>query len=99
MGVCDRGAGDPGDDSAGSLGVHGVPLAAEGRLAELGAGGLFSSTLSVREFALLTDLGPQPLAQVLGTSVCQVGWRYLPAEAQWAGRDLFCELGVVSQAW
>ena len=99
MGFFDRGGGDSDDDSAGPLAAHGVPQAAEGRLAELGAGGLFSSTLSAREFALLTDLGPQPLAQVLGTSVCHVGWQYLPAEAQWAAQDLFCQLATVSHAW
>jgi hypothetical protein len=37
--------------------------------------------LSVREFALLARLGPEPLGQVLGASVIRTGWQYLPALA------------------
>lgn len=77
----------------------GVPLAAETRLSELNMTGLFTSTLSVSEFALLSGLGPTPIAQVLGAAVHQVGWQYLPPQAQWAGNDLFCQLDSVSQAW
>jgi uncharacterized protein YbjQ (UPF0145 family) len=40
---------------------------------------VFTSTLSVNEFALLGRLGPQPLAQVMGASVVRTGWQYLPA--------------------
>jgi uncharacterized protein YbjQ (UPF0145 family) len=40
---------------------------------------VFTSGLSVNEFALLRGLGPQPLAQVMGASVVRVGWQYLPA--------------------
>ena len=40
---------------------------------------LFTSGLSVREFALLDRLGPQPLRQVMGASVVRPGWQYLPA--------------------
>jgi uncharacterized protein YbjQ (UPF0145 family) len=75
-----------------------VPAEADARLSGLGAD-LFSSTLSVNEFALLTEMGPQPLAQVLGASVHQVGWQYLPPQAQWGGSDLFCQMYTVSQAW
>ena len=58
----------------------GVPSAAEARLQALGSeGSLFSSGLSVNEFALLNRLGPQPLAQVMGASVVRPGWQYLPA--------------------
>jgi uncharacterized protein YbjQ (UPF0145 family) len=39
---------------------------------------VFSSGLSVNEFALLRVLGPEPLAQVMGASVVQAGWQYLP---------------------
>jgi hypothetical protein len=57
----------------------GIPLGAERRLNELGAGGsLFTSGLSVNEFALLRRMGPQPLAQVMGASVVRTGWQYLP---------------------
>src|SRR5579875_1448291 len=40
---------------------------------------LFTSGLSVKEFALLGRLGPEPLAQVMGASVVRPGWQYLPA--------------------
>jgi uncharacterized protein YbjQ (UPF0145 family) len=40
---------------------------------------VFTSGLSVNEFALLGRLGPDPLAQVMGASVVQAGWQYLPA--------------------
>lgn len=42
-------------------------------------GALFTSGLSVNEFALLDRMGPQPLAQVMGASVVRPGWQYLPA--------------------
>jgi Putative heavy-metal-binding len=58
----------------------GIPLEAERRLKALGAGAsLFTSGLSVNEFALLRRMGPQPLAQVMGASVVRTGWQYLPA--------------------
>src|ERR1700722_16412876 len=50
------------------------------RLEDLsGAGAIFTSGLSVNEFALLRGLGPTPLAQVMGTSVVRTGWQFLPA--------------------
>lgn len=58
----------------------GIPRGAEERLRSLGKGGsLFTSGLSVNEFALLDRMGPQPLAQVMGASVVRTGWQYLPA--------------------
>jgi uncharacterized protein YbjQ (UPF0145 family) len=58
----------------------GIPADAEERLKALGSGGsMFTSGLSVNEFALLGRMGPQPLAQVMGASVVQTGWQYLPA--------------------
>jgi len=57
----------------------GVPSAAEQRLKALGGeGAMFTSGLSVNEFALLHRLGQQPLAQLMGASVVRVGWQYLP---------------------
>lgn len=57
----------------------GIPAEAEARLRALGADeGFFASGLSVNEFALLAQLGPRPLAQVLGASVVRVGPQYLP---------------------
>ena len=60
---------------------------------------LFTSTLSVKEFAVLASLGPRPVAQVLGASVYQVGSQNLPAEAQWAGDDFTFPLLTISGAW
>ena len=60
--------------------VAAISSTAEDRLRVLGAGGsLFTSGLSVNEFALLRRLGPQPVAQVMGASVVRTGWQYLPA--------------------
>lgn len=61
----------------------GIPARAEERLRALAAGdsGLFTSGLSVSEFALLRRLGPEPVAQVMGASVVRPGWQYLPALA------------------
>ncbi len=58
----------------------GIPLGAEQRLRALADGAtLFTSGLSVNEFALLRRMGPHPLAQVMGASVVRTGWQYLPA--------------------
>ncbi len=77
----------------------GIPYAAEHRLRATGGGALpFSSTLSVGEFALSAKLGLRPVGQVLGASVHQVGYQYLPEESSWGG-EVMCELEVVSQAW
>lgn len=57
----------------------GIPRRAEERLRALAdEGSLFTSALSVNEFALLDRMGPQPLAQVMGASVVRTGWQYLP---------------------
>lgn len=57
----------------------GIPRRAEDRLKVLAAeGSMFTSGLSVSEFALLGHLGPRPLAQVMGASVVRTGWQYLP---------------------
>jgi uncharacterized protein YbjQ (UPF0145 family) len=76
-----------------------IPLQAERRLREMAASGSpFSSTLSVDEFALCSKLGLQPLGQVLGASVHQVGWQNLPWSASWGG-GLIAELDVIAAAW
>ena len=57
-----------------------VPPRAQARLRALTReDSLFTSGLSVSEFALLDRMGPQPLAQVMGASVVRPGWQYLPA--------------------
>ena len=82
MGYFGRG-GEQDDEQAESLArieAGGIPRRAEERLGMLGRGdALFTSGLSVNEFALLDRLGPQPLAQVMGASVVRTGWQYLPA--------------------
>jgi uncharacterized protein YbjQ (UPF0145 family) len=82
----------------GSGGGEDLPDEAETRLTELAGGGIFTSTLGVGEFALLSALGPAPVAQVMGASVHQVGWQYLPPEAQWGG-ELVHRLEAASAAW
>jgi uncharacterized protein YbjQ (UPF0145 family) len=60
----------------------GIPLSAERRLQALGTdGSLFTSGLSVNEFALLGVVGPRPLAQVMGGSVVRLGQALLPPVA------------------
>lgn len=66
-------------DSLARIEAGGIPLAAERRLQALSVeGSLFTSGLSVNEFALLGALGPRPLAQVMGGSVVRVGQALLP---------------------
>jgi uncharacterized protein YbjQ (UPF0145 family) len=68
------------DDDLARIEAGGIPLGAEQRLKALaGEGSLFTSGLSVNEYALLAQAGPEPLAQVMGASVVQPGWQYLPA--------------------
>lgn len=66
------------EDSLTRIQAGGIPAAAQARLTALAEGSLFTSGLSVNEFALLHRLGPQPLAQVMGASVVRTGWQYLP---------------------
>ena len=96
MGFFARGGEEDGEHSEALARIEagGIPARAEERLKALGRGeSLFTSGLSVNEFALLDRLGPQPLAQVMGASVVQTGWQYLPAldpgsvvVPQWSGR-------------
>jgi uncharacterized protein YbjQ (UPF0145 family) len=74
-----RGDGDPQPDPDATDEPELTERAHE-RLEDLsGAGAIFTSGLSVNEFALLRGLGPAPLAQVMGASVVRTGWQYLPA--------------------
>lgn len=76
----DGGEPDPGQAEAlAAIEAGRIPPRARERLAALAAeGSLFTSGLSVNEFALLDRLGPRPLAQVMGASVVRAGWQYLP---------------------
>ena len=84
MGFFGRNADDEAPDeqreSLARIAEGGIPASAEARLRALGGdGSMFTSGLSVKEFALLDQLGPRPLAQVMGASVIRTGWQYLPA--------------------
>src|ERR1700722_11344730 len=79
MGFLHHGDGDSESDPVVADGVELTERAHE-RLEDLsGAGAIFTSGLSVNEFALLRGLGPTPLAQVMGASVVRTGWQFLPA--------------------
>ncbi|MGH2908100.1 MAG: hypothetical protein ACRDK8_02235, partial [Solirubrobacteraceae bacterium] len=70
------GTADDGDDLA-RVREGGITDRAASRLrGATGARSLFTSGLSVNEFALLRRLGPEPLAQVMGASVVRPGWQY-----------------------
>jgi uncharacterized protein YbjQ (UPF0145 family) len=82
MGFFARDKGEDGEqaEALARIEAGGIPPRAQERLRALGTeGALFTSGLSVNEFALLDKLGPQPLAQVMGASVVRPGWQYLPA--------------------
>jgi uncharacterized protein YbjQ (UPF0145 family) len=97
-----------------ALARGGIPPRAEQRLAELRARGapqgagyeeddktLFTSDLSVNEFALLTATGLRPVTQVMGSSVYHVGWQGMPGNffgGLGTTRGAY-ELGVLSEAW
>jgi uncharacterized protein YbjQ (UPF0145 family) len=78
-----------------------LPLRAQQRLAELGGeGGLFTSDLSVNEFALGRSIGLRPLAQVMGSSIYHVGWQQSPGSwAGWQAAGVSQELTILSKAW
>jgi uncharacterized protein YbjQ (UPF0145 family) len=78
-----------------------LPLRAQQRLVQLGgAGGLFTSDLSVNEFALGRAIGLRPLAQVMGSSIYHVGWQPSPGSwAGWQAAGVSQELTILSEAW
>lgn len=77
-----------------------IPLAAERRMRELAAGTTsFTSGLSVADFALCRQAGVRPVAQVMGSSVYQVGWQRYPWSTSMAGGGQGFELETLSQAW
>ncbi len=93
-------------ESLARIEAGGIPLSAERRLSELrGAAGAdgkvsgsFTSDLSVSGFALCHQLGLEPLSQVMGSSIYQVGYQ----GANWPmmmGGSVLTELEVLSQAW
>jgi uncharacterized protein YbjQ (UPF0145 family) len=67
------------EESRRQIEAGGLPVAAEERLRQLasseGKPKLFTSDLSVQEFSLLAGMGVQPLTQVMGSSIYNVGWQ------------------------
>ncbi|MBA2391113.1 MAG: heavy metal-binding domain-containing protein [Ktedonobacteraceae bacterium] len=80
-----------------SLEAGGLPTRASQRLAEEQAAGhpLFTSDLSTNEFLLTREQGYQPLSQVMGSSIYQVGWQYT---RRYTWDTSAQELGNLSQA-
>lgn len=77
----------------------GITIAAERRLREIGEqGGAFTSDLSVADFALCHRLGLRPVAQVMGSSIYQVGYQYSPWPSGMGGSFMF-EMEALSEAW
>jgi uncharacterized protein YbjQ (UPF0145 family) len=77
----------------------GLPLGAVRRLSELRErGGLFTSDLSVNGWALCHQLGLQPISQVMGSSIYQVGYQ----QNTWPmmmGGTVLTELDTLSEGW
>lgn len=87
------------EESQARVEAGGIPLAAERRLRELGEGaGAFTSDLSVGSFALCHELGLTPLAQVMGSSIYQVGGYAGVLPSAYAGGFMY-ELDALSGAW
>lgn len=74
-----------------------LPLKAQKRLAEEMEADhpLFTSDLSVNEFLLTREQGYQPLSQVMGSSIYQVGWQYM---RQYSWNTQAMEMDTLSQA-
>jgi uncharacterized protein YbjQ (UPF0145 family) len=66
--------GPPSEEAVARIEAGGIPLVAEQRLQALRTGGAFTSDLSTADFALCHQAGLRPLAQVMGTSVYQIGF-------------------------
>jgi uncharacterized protein YbjQ (UPF0145 family) len=80
-----------------ALEAGGLPLKAQKRLREEMEAGhaLFTSDLSVKELLLTREQGYQPLSQVMGSSIYQVGWQYT-RQYSWNTQSL--EMETLSQA-
>jgi uncharacterized protein YbjQ (UPF0145 family) len=76
----------------------GIPLGAEERLTALSTaeGGVFSSDLRAKEYAIAQASGLQPLAQVMGSSVVQHGWQNYGWQAFGGGIQ---EMPAFAQPW
>jgi len=79
-----------------SLEAGGLPTRAQQRLTEEMQAGhpLFTSDLSTNELALTHQQGYQPVSQVMGSSIYQVGWQYT---RQYSWQTSMQELTTVSE--
>ncbi|HLV81567.1 MAG TPA: heavy metal-binding domain-containing protein, partial [Chthonomonadaceae bacterium] len=89
------------DASVRSLEAGGLPLEARERLAEQARrqgtpDQLFTSDLSINELALVREAGYVPLGQVMGSSIYQIGWQWMPSWNSWSGSS--SELTVLTEA-
>jgi uncharacterized protein YbjQ (UPF0145 family) len=92
-------------ESLARIEAGGIPIAAERRLRELrgvpgkegGRAGSFTSDLSVSGFALCHQLGLEPLSQVMGSSIYQMGYQSGWEARGYRGTALI-ELDTLSQA-
>lgn len=84
-------------ESQQALEAGGLPLKAKRRLREEMEAGhpLFTSDLSVKEFLLTREMGYQPLSQVMGSSIYQVGWQYI---RQYSWQTQAMEMEALSHA-
>jgi uncharacterized protein YbjQ (UPF0145 family) len=93
------------EESLARIEAGGIPISAERRLSELrgtrgedgGRGGSFTSDLSVNGFALCHQLGLEPLSQVMGSSIYQMGYQGAWGATSFGGSALV-ELDSLSQA-
>jgi uncharacterized protein YbjQ (UPF0145 family) len=94
-------------ESLARIEAGGIPIAAERRLRELrgtrgeegGRGASFTSDLSVNGFALCHQLGLEPLSQVMGSSIYQMGYQSAWGQMQGGyGGGAMIELDTLSQA-
>ncbi|HZT40941.1 MAG TPA: heavy metal-binding domain-containing protein [Chthonomonadaceae bacterium] len=89
------------ESSLHSLESGGLPLEARERLAEQARrqgtpDQLFTSDLSINELALVREAGYVPLGQVMGSSIYQIGWQWMPNWNSWSGAS--AELTVLTEA-
>ena len=77
-----------------------LPLSAERRLKQVrdDAGRGFTSDLSVAEFALGHELGLEPLSQVMGSCIYQVGYQWVSGGWGWDG-SMSGEIVSLTEAW
>ena len=88
-----------------SIQAGGLPLNAIDRLKEQASKQgtpqhFFTSDLSVNEFMLTLECGYQPLGQVMGSSVYNMGWQFMPAGGFNIGLNYYAsgELDALTQA-